>query len=115
LPPDVSYLSFAPEQWLSSEEGDLYLLSNGKALQFDAGEDYLHWTWRQTDQRTDQSTRLSGLYAEYVKKNSARQNNVTLFIDGKPVVSKALREGTTRIRGQRSRCHQLQIKGKEPM
>ena len=115
LPPDVSYLSFAPEQWLSSEEGDLYLLSNGKALQFDVGEDYLHWTWRQTDQRTDQSTRLSGLYAEYVKKNSARQNNVTLFIDGKPVVSKALREGTTRIRGQRSRCHQLQIKGKEPM
>ena len=114
LPADLTTLSFTVDHWIEDEDGSLYFLSDGSVYQFDAGVQHMRLDWVQAEQRYANRASISAIGVDYVKKNSAETNCITLYRDGKLSVQKQLRK-SARVRGSATQCSQIGVSGREPM
>ena len=115
LPADLTTLSFPVDDWQVDDQGHLYFLSDNTVYQFNAGPDYLSMDWLQAEQRTGDRQRTSAIDADYVKKNPAEGNTVSVYRNGGLSVVKELTGTPRKIRNTSTKCFQIRVKGPKPM
>lgn len=93
-PLGVVHLSSAPVQWYEDKGGVLYLLADGKVLEWDAGPELMPYHWKSAPDRLDGRKTVSAYKArlsEYcLDDKSGRKVSVMVSVDGRRVHSRSL-------------------------